>query len=139
MIKKFDQFVNEDYVDKRTDTKSEEIIQKAVDKIRSLGYKNPFNNSTIINDRVTVEVSNFDGYLWLNSIMTLERGKGYASEVLQKICDIADEFQVTLVLTPVPFGKDKKEILTTSQLIKWYKKYGFVKYHIEDMKRQPKS
>ena len=56
---------------------------------------------------------------------------------MKKICDIADEFEVTIVLTPEPFGRDKKEILSKLQLINWYKKFGFVKYHFEDMKRNP--
>jgi hypothetical protein len=125
------------YADKRTDVKPKEIIQQAVDEIRSLGYKNPFDNSTVIDDNVLVEVSNFDGYLWLNSIMTIVKGRGDATEVLIKICDIADKYQITIVLTPKPFGNGN--ILTEKQLRDWYGKYGFKKYHLEDMKRNPKN
>lgn len=128
----------EDYIDKRTDIRPKEQLQKAVNKIRSLGVKNPFDNSTIIGDDVAVDVYAFDGYLRLSSIMSIDKGKGKASEIMKMVCDIADEFDVTIVLTPQPFGSNKKEILTKQQLIKWYKKYGFVKYHIEDMKRNPK-
>lgn len=134
MITKFNLY--EVYTDKRTDIQSKDVIQKAIDEIRSLGYKNPFDNSTVIGDNVLVEVSNFDGYLWLNSIMTVEKGRGDASKVLDKICEIADKHQVTIVLTPVPFGRGK--IFTKKQLRDWYGRHGFVKYHIEDMKRQPK-
>lgn len=135
MIMNYEQF-NENYVDKRTDTKPKDVIQKAVDEIRSLGYKNPFDNSTVIDDRVLVEVSNFDGYLWLNSIFTVDKRQGFSSKVLQMICDIADKYQITMRLTPVPFGTG--EIMNTKQLTKWYSKFGFVKFRLEDMKRPPK-
>lgn len=132
MIKVF-----EIYIDTRKDIQPKEIIQKAVDKIRSLGYKNPFDRSTVIDDNVLVEVDNFDGYMILQSIMTIDKGRGDASRVLRKICDIADEFGVTIKITPKPFGTGN--ILTKKQLVDWYKRFGFVKFGYEDMKRNPKS
>lgn len=131
MIKKF-----ESYIDTRKDIKSKEIIIKAIDKIRSLGFKNFFDNSTVIDNNVLVEVDYFDGYLILQSIMTIDKGRGDASRVLHKICDIADEFGITIKISPKPFGTG--DILTKKQLIDWYKRFGFVKDGVEDMKRQPK-
>ena len=125
------------FVDKRTDTKPKEVLQDAVNKIRSLGVKHPFDSSTIIGD-VLVEVSNFDGYVRLNSIFSMEKKKGKANEVMQMICDIADEFQVTITLSPEPFGNDKSIILNKEELTNWYKKFGFVEHRFEDMKRNPK-
>jgi hypothetical protein len=135
-MKSYKQFITE-WVDTRTDTSPKEVIQKAVDEIRSLGYKNPFDNSTVIDNNVLVEVSSFDGYLHLGSIMSIEKGRGDATKVMNKICEIADKYKVTIHLSPKPYGTGKG--LNKSQLIKWYKKFGFKKSNYEDMKRMPQN
>jgi hypothetical protein len=136
-VRTYKEFINENN-DLRTDISSKDVVLKVVDKIRSLGYKNPLGNETII-DNVTVEVYYFDGYLHLSSIMTLSDDKkiSNATSVMMKICKIADDFGVTIKLTPEPFGKKS---LNRKDLIKWYKMFGFKhKFDYEDMKRQPKE
>jgi GNAT superfamily N-acetyltransferase len=98
----------------------------AIDEIRSLGYKNPFDNSTIINNYVSVEIGNFDGHLWVSSIYTPaeNRHKGLAKDVMIKMCDIADKHGVYMGLDAIPFG-DKKDALNKTKLIKFYKSFGF--------------
>lgn len=100
---------------------------KALKDIRSLGYPNPLNSREIVIDNsVIVEISVFDKRLHFSSIYSLDRGQGNASRVMQKIVDIADKHRVTIALTPKPYGgKNGSPILTKSQLVTFYKKYGF--------------
>jgi hypothetical protein len=117
-------------------TSDKASINAAIEDIRNLGEINPFNSrEVLIDNNVSVELSNFDGHLWINSIMTLERGRGDASRVLQKMCDIADKHQVYMGLGASPFGKTKG--LNKSQLIAWYKRYGFKKVDYDTMERPP--
>lgn len=101
---------------------SREDVHKALAGIRSLGYENPFDGSTVIGN-VLVEVSYFDGHLWMSSILSMEKGKGNAKAVMQQICNIADKYGVYMGLTPKPFGREKG--LSTSQLKEFYKGFGF--------------
>jgi len=49
------------------------------------------------------------------------RGQGIATEILQRICDYADDFEKILHLTPTDeFGSNKKK------LTEFYKRFGFV-------------
>ena len=102
-------------------------LTKALKDIRSLGVPNWMNSQEIvIGDSVIVEIGIFDKRLWFSSIHSLDRGQGNAGRVMQKIVDIADKHGVTIALTPKPFGgKDGSPILTKSQLVAFYKKYGF--------------
>ena len=104
-----------------------EALTKALKDIRSLGVPNWMNSQEIvIGDSVMVEIGIFDKRLWFSSIHSLDRGQGNAGRVMQKIVDIADKHGVTIALTPKPFGgKDGSPVLTKSQLVTFYKKYGF--------------
>jgi hypothetical protein len=100
-------------------------IDKAVREIEKLGVRNPINpKEIIIDDTVFIEISNWDKRLWFSSLYSLERGKGNASKVMQKIVDIADKYKVTIALDPVPFGTGEGR-LNLSQLVNFYKKFGF--------------
>ena len=104
-----------------------EALTKSLKDIRSLGVPNWMNSREIvIDDSVIVEISVFDKRLHFSSIHSLDRGQGNAGRVMQKIVDIADKYGVTIALTPKPFGgKNGSPILTKSQLVTFYKKYGF--------------
>lgn len=134
-MRSYEEFISETYVDTRTDTSPREEVQKAIDEIRTLGYKSPFDNSIVIDDNVLVEVSYFDGYLHLGSIMSVIKGRGDGTKIMNKICEIADKYKVTIHLSPEPFGIGDR--LNKTQLIKWYKKFGFIKGGWQGMKRKP--
>jgi len=51
------------------------------------------------------------------------QGQGHASELLQAVCDEADEAGITLVLWPRPYGDDVA--LSAGQLRDWYARFGF--------------
>lgn len=100
-------------------------IDAAVREIEKLGIRNPINPKEIVIDNsVIIEISNWDKRLWISSLYSIDRGKGNASAIMKKIVDIADKYKVTLALDPVPFGTDTGR-LTKSQLINFYKKFGF--------------
>lgn len=63
-----------------------------------------------------------DTAVWISDIRSLEQGKGNASKALKDICMIADEHGVTLELGAKAYGPKH---LTTTQLVDWYKRYGF--------------
>lgn len=51
------------------------------------------------------------------------RKQGYATELMQDVCDEADVEGIVLILQPLPFG----EGLDRDKLVTWYHRFGFVK------------
>jgi hypothetical protein len=115
-------------------------IVEAQDVILSeLGEKTDIANEVITPDGVRVTISAFGDTLRLRSIQTGDsnRGSGAASKTLDKIVRLADESQVPITLTAIPYGDLG---LTKDQLILWYSKRGFeLQADGETMVRQPKS
>jgi len=100
-------------------------IDKAIREIEKLGVRNPLNpKEIVIDDSVIIEVQNWDKRLWFSSLYSTDRGKGNASRVMKKIMDIIDKYKVTAALDPSPFGTGTNR-LNRSQLINFYKKFGF--------------
>lgn len=112
-------------------------IDKALKDIRNLGYPNPINSrEIIIDDSVAIEIGSFDKRLWFSSIYSVDRSQGNAGRVMQKIVDIADKYGVTIALEAKPFGgKSGTPILNKSQLVTFYKKYGFKPSEFGEMER----
>ena len=116
-----------------------EDINAALADVIKLGVINPINRrEVIINDSVVVEISNFDGHLWMNSIHSMNKHLGKASEVMKQICDIADNHNVGMALEAKAFGTSKDK-LTTSQLVNWYRKFGFKPIGYGTMERVPSN
>ena len=65
--------------------------------------------------------------------------KGYATEIMERITDAADKYNIRIFLGVTPL--DKK--IGREDLISWYKKYGFEiehdDYETNDMVRFPKK
>lgn len=118
---------------------NKEDLDKAVDEIRSLGYKSPFGNGTFMPNGTEVEISNFDGGLWISSIFTPNdlRGKGLATETMVEILNIASKYNVPVRLEASPFGSQKD--LTKKQLIDWYKKLGFKDIGYGELQKAPSA
>jgi hypothetical protein len=137
-----DNYVDLDWIEDTGDTwhKSSIIdIKAAIDEIHSLGVLHPLMRGSYMIGNVVIDISCFDGHLCLNDILTTERarGKGEASIVLRKICDIADKHNVYMSTTPKAFGQNKG--LTTHQLRDWYLRFGFDNIVNGNMERKPKS
>lgn len=117
-----------------------ENINKAVNEIVSMGELSPMGDRNIFMPNGTiVEVSNFDGSLYISSIMTPVRlrGQGLATETMSAILDIASKNNVPVTLTASPFGKQKD--LTQKQLTKWYKSLGFKELDYGTLQKEPSS
>jgi len=57
-----------------------------------------------------------------------ERGKGLGSKIMNIICHIADNHQIPVVLSAVPFGdkkNDRGDKENTDKLINFYQQFGF--------------
>ena len=103
-LKPFHTFVNEAWM--KTSPLSGELMDKYGDAIEKLHLYEWDKN-----------------YLELNMIRIRSsyRGKGIASEILQRIVDYADDFDKIVHLTPTDeFGSNKK------RLTNFYKGFGFV-------------
>ena len=114
-------------------------IDKLINAIRAMGYISPFDRSaTVIEDMMMmISVSKFDGNFYLDSLTSMDKGKGNASTLLKMVLKLADKYGVEIVLTPKPYGNST---MSQSQLTSWYKRYGFVERpdYIEDLIYYPK-
>ncbi len=89
-----------------------------------------------------LDINRYDGHLWISGIQSTERNKGFATIIMQKIVEIADKYQIYCGLSAEPYTNIKyKDILTASQLKKWYRKFGFksVKGDTSKLERAPQS
>jgi hypothetical protein len=62
-------------------------------------------------------------YIYLSDLRCFDRGKGYASKLLDSICELADANNVRLELNVFP--RPDKNCLNRAQLIEFYKRKGF--------------
>lgn len=86
---------------------------------------NPFyERESILNNRSAIQIKAFDGKLMIDSIRSLEKGKGHGSEALKTVLALADKYHVATTLHAKAFG-DKT--LSNADLMKWYSRYGFKK------------
>ena len=63
------------------------------------------------------------------------RNSGHGSEFMKRFIELADQDHVDIFLTPDDSYSQKGE-MNKSQLIKWYKKFGFEKKHKDDFRAQ---
>jgi hypothetical protein len=96
-----------------------------IQEVNSATKPNSFNpDERLWNDNVLFQLNVMGGYLWLFSFRSVERSKGNASRCLDFLCSLADKHQITISLSPGPFGKDG---LNKRQLLAWYQRHGFEK------------
>ena len=69
-------------------------------------------------------------------ISTFRPGNGQGSEILSFLCDVADEYDVRLCIQ-AEAQLNGKRTLTGADLVRWYRKYGFIGNGI--MYREPKA
>jgi GNAT superfamily N-acetyltransferase len=67
-----------------------------------------------------------------------QRGKGYARQAMQWLCELADGYNIRLSLHPL--GHPDDEAMNTHQLTAWYQKFGFIRIGMQDeMMRYPNA
>lgn len=74
---------------------------------------------------VIVEFKWFDGKFWLESIVSQEPKQGYASKVMQRICELLEKHNVDIFIYVKPFGTDRNFIKSVKVLKQFYAKYKF--------------
>ena len=72
--------------------------------------------------------------VWIMYLRSYDKGKGHGKKMLNELCSLADQYNVTLYLEPVP---DKDSNLKHGDLVAWYRRSGFSGYHT--MERQPNA
>ena len=75
---------------------------------------------------VLTDLSEWDGAIHVGSIQTVPpnvcEGQGFASQVMNKLVNLADKHEVPMSLDPAPFGSEK---LGVKELMQWYHRAGF--------------
>ena len=95
-----------------------------------------------VHQNVTIEMvivpSPEECRILIDSIESLYRGEGYASEAMNILCDFADLHGVELELSVSPFGE--KPGLSSDALFAWYGRHGFRRAGNSDqMHREPSA
>lgn len=125
----------------RAATVTSPALQAFMSDFREQTERNPFApRMRIWRDLIGLEVTTFGGMVDLGLIVSLsEKGAGNASAAMQWFVELADVHQVTLTLDVSPLKKAGAEgkSLTTSELFRFYAKFGFKKDGYESMIRKP--
>jgi len=105
------------------------ILNKFLNKLNNLNplQRNQLDNKSFIyDDKASLEFNRFNkgdkNEIAIESILSLDKGKGTGKSVMKDITDAADSLNITLTLDAKPFGRDG---LSKKQLIDFYKKNGF--------------
>lgn len=116
------------------------VVQYAVDPKLNSFYlrlaergdlmRHPWDRSVYVyKNKATINLSAFNTgsrpEINLQTIQTLDPGKGYGREVMQDIIDTADDLGFKLILDASPFGTNDK-YLKVKPLVEFYKKFGFI-------------
>jgi hypothetical protein len=123
------------YITENMDIKSK--VNAAIGELLTIGYLNPINSREIIlHDTAAVEVSYFDGVLWLSSIQSYEKGAG--TKAMRTLMEVATKHDIAIHLSPEPFGEKG---MNKTQLKRWYNSLGFktVWGDIMEWKPEPNS
>ena len=64
-------------------------------------------------------------YVHIYHIGSLKENRGDGAQILQELCLQADEFRITLSLSPIPMPNGENESMNSECLKKWYGNFGF--------------
>jgi hypothetical protein len=101
----------------------------ALNELVGKGYRNPLNpREIVLSNEAAIEVTPAMAFddgpaLHIAAIRSFAPGTGAGSRALKTITDVADKHGITLDLEARGFGDSK---LDDIELIKWYKRHGFV-------------
>lgn len=86
----------------------------------------PEGRSVIVNGSTSIEIfmDSDSNTGRLSSLFSVIRNQGYASALMQEICDWADENDVYLWLVAKPYGTPHGT-LNPEQLVRFYQRFGF--------------
>jgi len=71
------------------------------------------------------EGSNIVELSYIKTMSQEDRGKRYASQTMQLLCNFADKYGITLTLGVAEDAEGDHDTLNSEQLLDWYEKWGF--------------
>lgn len=98
-----------------------------VEAVRALGPAYRGDDETLI-ERVAVVLEDRRHAVKVLSIRSLDPGEGNGTRVLARLCRMADEHGVTLMLEAAPLDRYSDELgerMATERLRAWYHRHGF--------------
>jgi hypothetical protein len=66
-----------------------------------------------------------EGIVYIYHLGAFELRRGNGSKILKELCDRADKFDVSLKASAIVMPNGKDPSMSTDNLIKWYKRFGF--------------
>ena len=68
----------------------------------------------------------FSGIL-LEKVLCCVKGrrKGWGTNTMDWLCELADKHKLPMILEVVPITKSSEEAMNVEQLVQWYKRFGF--------------
>ena len=95
-----------------------------IDEFNNATSPHPWDHVKRIHGLTMVNLSKIrKDTIYINDISAIEPNQGNASKTMAFLCSLSDKLGVTLELKAKAFGNDAR--MTTEQLEKWYKKFGF--------------
>lgn len=126
-------------------TKRFENVDAFLDEYFKETSPNPFNDRQRVFNGAIIELYPVrstqykEGEIHLSDIRSVSPKQGYGKEAMTFLVDLADRHGVFLTLEADAYLKGEKGTMTTSQLITWYKKFGFKNVTKTEMTRKPKG
>lgn len=119
-------FINE-YNEYRSIRDINKILPKAFDYFETGEYIK-FTKNNVYIEIGAEELESGDLSLFINDMYTNSyyQNKGYASKILKEMCEWADKNNMPMSLRASSGGHYNMKGLSQENLIKWYKKFGFV-------------
>lgn len=108
---------------RKADPTKVNAAKQAYDSILANYEPNPLNPREVIVGDAAVEVSVFDGALFLDSVRAFSPGNGAGTAALQAVLQAADQFGAEVRLDAVPLGRKP---MNQAELKRWYSSHGFV-------------
>jgi hypothetical protein len=117
-------------------SKSSKGLDDFMNEYERISQAHPWNDRVRIINNTMVELSPFGGEIHFSDIQAMYPNQGNASKVLQILTNLADKHNVTISGEAVAYVNDKKYVNKSSDLKKWYKKYGF-KINGDEVRYEP--
>lgn len=124
-----------------TEDDTSEGARKMIAKLRTIGLPwgagNAHTAKVTLGHHVRVHLETDavvgENLLVISSIESERPGKGYGTEALRRICELADEFKVDLALEAMPFTPREGKPIPVGKLKAFYASFGFRTERSEDL------
>jgi len=129
-MKSFKQYLGETVIKLGDNSAMKAKLNAFMQDFESGTTDHPFDHTMRVwHDTIGLELSPFGRAIHISSIISFDKkNAGQASQALKWLCDLADKHQVKMELIAEPIknaGSQNGVSLTKSQLMSWYKRYGF--------------